>query len=583
VAGLNVLGTPGVAAERGILPSQVPQRYRPVFCALLLLFLVSVIVRFAWLQRGPKVIETEGVYYARVGENLAAGIGYVGMREVGLQLLYPPLYPVLIAGGVSCGLSTEFAGRLISLIFGSFLPVVVCLLARRLYGPKAGWLAGLLAVFHPLLIVLSAAVLTESTYLTLSLLGAYFTVGVLSCGSRKDAILSGAFLGLAYLCRPEAMILAAIVAVMFLGTRFLHFRLAVEQTAWFLSALLVFALPYIAFLTVQTGQLRFEAKTPDALAYALRRSAGQDPMQIYFSIDGNLAESGSSIISNLELVKTTHASLEQRVQITLRQAKENLSSLLRALGAPYLGAPFLIVFVSLGLLAMPWSRNRFCCELPLLAIVGLTLATFGTWPFFHDRFIFPLLPPLIVWAGQGLQFLERFARGTSSICGLRDSASSRIGLVALITGISFVCVTSIVGVRNVDEVSLSWSHLQEDVPIGRWLRSVTGGKPRLMDTGPTIAFYAGAILVPYPFTDSTTALRYVNRKQVEFLILRESARSQRPYLEEWNRNMPDARAELVKTFEHGQGDTIRIYRWHGKNNDTTSDLGEVKPLQERRP
>ena len=183
---------------------------------------------------------------------------------------------------------------------------------------------------------------------------------------------------------------------------------------------LVFALPYIVFLSIHTGELRFEAKTPDALAYALgRRTTGKNDGEIYYAIDTDLAGKGSSTISNLELVQTTAASVGQRLYILLRQAKHNLPVLFGALGALYFGQPFLGMLVALGLFGTGWSKDRLCRELPLLAVAALTLATFATWPFFHDRFIFPLLPPLIVWGGEGLRRLQSWASESAANLGWR--------------------------------------------------------------------------------------------------------------------------------------------------------------------
>jgi hypothetical protein len=81
-----------------------------------------------------------------------------------------------------------------------------------------------------------------------------------------------------------------------------------------------------------------------------------------------------------------------------------------------------------------------------------------------------------------------------------------------------------------------------------------------MDTRPTIAFYSGAVQVAYPWTDSATALRYIDVKKVSFLVLRESDREMRPYIAAWLDHSPDTRLELIRTFSV-RGDATGIYRW----------------------
>jgi hypothetical protein len=85
---------------------------------------------------------------------------------------------------------------------------------------------------------------------------------------------------------------------------------------------------------------------------------------------------------------------------------------------------------------------------------------------------------------------------------------------------------------------------------------------RLMDTQPTVAYYAGSVLVPYPWTDSATALRYIDHKQIAYLVFRDSDRERRPYLMQWLQQVPDERLRLVKTFNTNSG-MIRVYRWLG--------------------
>ena len=117
------------------------------------------------------------------------------------------------------------------------------------------------------------------------------------------------------------------------------------------------------------------------------------------------------------------------------------------------------------------------------------------------------------------------------------------------------------GTKWSDELSQSWSPTADDVAVGRWLRSQARGM-RLMDTQPTLAYYAGSVLVPYPDADAATALRYIEHQRVADLVFRASDGSRRPYLSDWLQRVPDERMELVKTFE-GRFSTIRVFRWRG--------------------
>src|SRR5579872_785998 len=93
--------------------------FRRTFRAAMLLAIIALLLRLAWGGFVATTIENEGSYYARIGQNLAHGRGYLGIREQGLQLLYPPLFPLLIAAQNVIGVPADIAGRIISALAGA--------------------------------------------------------------------------------------------------------------------------------------------------------------------------------------------------------------------------------------------------------------------------------------------------------------------------------------------------------------------------------------------------------------------------------------------------------------------------------
>jgi 4-amino-4-deoxy-L-arabinose transferase-like glycosyltransferase len=536
--------------------------FRTLWTPLAILAL-SVALRVGWAATGPKVIESEGSYYARVGENLVAGRGYLGLRENGTQLLYPPLYPLAIAAGVELGMRSEAAARLVSLLAGIALPLIVFAVASRLYGRRAGACAGTLAAAHPLLVVLSSSVLSESLYLTLSLAGLAFSIRLVSSGTRASALGAGAAFGLAYLTRPEAMLLVVLVGAGVLLACRDRWRPALRRVVLLGAVFAVFALPYVAFLHRETGQLRFEAKTADGIAYSLRRAAGEPLGKIYFGVDRDLKETGLGNTSNLELIRSTHASLAARARMTVANGKMNLARLLGGLGGLAFGGPFFGALVALGLFGTAWSRRRLDEELPLVAAVGLTLVTFTAWSYFHDRFLFPLLLPAVVWAGYGLDL----AGGWMRVSLLNWRASPRLatglGLAAPALALVLSCGTSAIGVRDVDELSDAWSALRFERPLAEELgHGAAPGHSRIADSRATIAFYAGAVLVPLAWSDEVTALRYFDAKQVDYLVIRDSDRHHFPYMAAWlDAGVPGGRCRPIDAVAIPDEGAVRLCRW----------------------
>ena len=169
---------------------------RWLFLLLVPLAIASLAVRVAALAFwGTGAIDSEGTGYARIAENLRNGMGYVGMTSPGRQLTFPPLFPLLIAAASFLTRDYEWAGRFVALILGSLLPLPVFGIASRLFNRSTGFVAAMLAVFCPLLVNLSFAVLSEGPYITILLSAVYIVLRALDCPSIRMYCLVGGCLG----------------------------------------------------------------------------------------------------------------------------------------------------------------------------------------------------------------------------------------------------------------------------------------------------------------------------------------------------------------------------------------------------
>ena len=156
------------------MPNQSLEKKHTVSYKLLVAILfIALLVRLYWVITQAAVIENEGGEYARIAENLLKGNGYVGTTE-GPQLLFPPLYPILIAIFSLVTGDSEVAGRLVSLVIGTSLILPIFFISLHIYGRKVAFIAASLVAFHPLLISLSAAVYSEPTFMTLTMAGVYW-------------------------------------------------------------------------------------------------------------------------------------------------------------------------------------------------------------------------------------------------------------------------------------------------------------------------------------------------------------------------------------------------------------------------
>ena len=170
----------------------INNRPRHLWLLLALMVVASLAVRVAaWAYWQTGTIESEGAEYARIAENLRNGIGYVGLVTPGSELLFNPLFPLLIAGTSFITHNYELAGRLVALIMGALLPLPVFGIGSRLFNRRVGVIAALLTMLHPLLVYLSFTVLSEGPYTALLLLAIYLVIRALDISSTRLWVLVG--------------------------------------------------------------------------------------------------------------------------------------------------------------------------------------------------------------------------------------------------------------------------------------------------------------------------------------------------------------------------------------------------------
>lgn len=549
-----------------IRPAAVPGRRSPDRFILAMLVLAAAL-RLAVVLVRPLAIEGEGAEYAAIARNLLAGRGYIGTLEGGVQLLFPPLYPLLIAALAPLSGDFEDAGRLVSLICGTLLVAPVTGIAFRLYGLRVARIAGLLTAIHPLFVTLSTAVFSEAPFLTLLMTAAYF--GLRCVEAPRPAVGAGAglFAGLAYLTRPEAMLFVPVLlAVMMLATPLLRhaWRATARTAAAVAVAFFVVGSPYIVFLSLQTGSLRLEGKGMLNHVMAARMNSGMSYAEASYGLGPDLSVEGPVLHVN-EFVRTHPRSpqLGEVGAVVLESAQRNLRPLYFKLLSLTYGAPLALLLVALGLFARPWSRERLAREMLLLGVASLIIFVLLAMNGLLYRYTFPILPLVLIWSSKGIDesagWLCRTAAQLRTLAPRRLRvlrAAARLGLGAAVTAMALV------GTRGVSEIG--WPDPRQFAirTAGLWLGQYHPGPKRIFDLEPMIAFYADGTLLTLPYADSATCLRYVEAKRPDFIILKDRNPTVRPFLAGWLRDgIPDPRASLVYESGDAPGTLLRIYAW----------------------
>ena len=531
------------------------------------ILLAALAVRGYWVYRGNPVLDGNGCEYARIAQNLLKDRAYVGLFE-GPELMFPPLFPFLLAAGARIAGSLDLSLRVVPLLAGLLLVPAAFALTRLVYGVRVALGAAALVALHPLLVDLSSAVLSESVFLLLMVAGLYWGLRSIESGAAGHLLVCGTLFGLAYLTRPEAVLYAVVVLVAG-SLRDLKHRVAVRHLArravCLLAPVAVLAAPYAAFLSWHTGSLRLEGKSVLNYAIAVRRNAGMSAYQAAFGIGADLAENGPHLSPNRFVATAPPAvpvrGLAEAWVASARRNREPVTQLL--LKSPILGFPLGMGLIVLGLLGHPWSPSRARSEAVLLAVVVGQVALVLGLHVVNARYLFPIVPISLLWIAQGIDVAARWGRGTARRGGLGARGRARVDTA--------VRVTLIVAVLLLVLWTMRWGSLQRDDPgalvlrsAGAWLDDHRPGPKRVMSVEPQIPYYAAGTFLPLPYADGSVALRYIRAKHPDFIVLTAESSAVTPYIADWLAfGIPDLAARRVYRVGSDRTPLALIYEWHG--------------------
>jgi len=532
---------------------------------LLALVALGIVLRASWTAYYGDGLEGNGCEYARIAENLFNRGAYVGLFE-GPELMFPPFYPIALTLAAVVAGSVDYALRLVPLGAGVLLVPVAFALGQLVYGARVGLIFAALIAVHPLLVELSSTGYSETVYLPLVAGALYWALRSLRDRQWTLAALGGAMFGLAALTRPEAFIgvLGVLVAALVWRLPGLsRAKTAAHYALWMLVPFALIVSPYVAYLSLQTGNLRLEGKALMNYTISERRNAGMNYVQASLGIGPDLSEQGPMLSPN-HFVLTTHRrfSVREIVIYWLTSARRNGVTLWEVLVSSAFGSFLALGLVVVGLFGRPWSRSRAVDETALLGVTGGTLVLLLGMHSVVLRYALPLLIISLLWVSKGIDEVARWAVGTARRTrARRDSMSSRLGGAIrcfLIVGILLLAFREV----RWDPLQVRGADAAEFKKIGTWLSHYQPGPKRVMTIHPEVAYYSGGTYLPLPYTESSAGLRYVRLKRPDFIVLIGEQRPMIPYLGQWlEQGIPDEAARLIYEAPGTAPGTVAIYEW----------------------
>jgi 4-amino-4-deoxy-L-arabinose transferase-like glycosyltransferase len=539
---------------------------------LILIVLLAFGIRLYWMTEHAVVITTEGADYARQGENFLHGNGFRGIMGH-QELLDPPGYALLIAGVTFLIRNSETATKVISLLLGVGLILPLYFLCLRVYGRiTALFAAGLVAV-HPIFVGLSSTAYSETVYIPLVMSGIFF--GLVASESSKifDAAMAGICFACAYLTRQEAIPFLTITSFWILFHGFLR-RAAGQAAVAFSAMILAFALlaaPYVIYLSVHTGHFRIEAKNGINYLIAKRQMEGIPHRVAAFGIDENLNVQGPMLDPNKFIGQTPSMGFLDLLRYARSAAFGNARLYFDSLLSIQFGSPFLLFLAFLGLFQNPWDVSRLFREAFLVWMFSYVIVILLLAHMYQTRYSFIVLPFLTIWASNGLAALMDWGTRTAATLMRGRLRPKLVGATIAAVAVACVVIASARGIQSVDE--FAWSE-PAYLPVkiaGLWLRNYQPGPKSVMADASAFPYYAGGTQILFPVADAAAVLRYIERKNPDFVVMYTHERWASRTIASWfDDGIPDPRAQLV--YDNGlKGEVaIRIYKWSRTRADTAA-------------
>jgi hypothetical protein len=511
------------------------------------------------------MIDREGAEYARIAQNLLAGVGYVGMSTSGEQLFVPPLFPWLILAVTALTGDAEIAGRIVSIVFGSLVVVPVYLIAQRMYGQRIAIGSAALVGIHPLLVEYSTTVQSEPTYLTIILTAIYMSMRAMDNPTLKALFVTGAFYGLAYLVRTEApayMLVACTVLalrVMFNGAQ--HRASLLRRLPVMVLGFLLFAGPYIAWLSLQAGQFRVESKTSLNLPTERLMQHGMSAYEAQFGVEPDLTMRGIWWQSSVRAIKSYNIKIGELPSLLAARAKTVAKGASAVIGSSFaIGSPALFGLAILGLFSRTWTAKLAFDQVHLGMILALVpFAMLFTWSD-EIRFYIIFVPVLCLWGTFGVIVFSRWARESAVTVGLCQLHPGKIETASRVLAVSAILLpAAIVSVGHLNAA-------RAERPFKEALANFATGHPepiRIASFG-VPAFEAHAEHVWLPYCDEQTARLFLTKAGVTHVVLRDVLRDEfvwTPYQKKWmEEGIPKAHQIVNVSSKIGR---LKIYELDG--------------------
>ena len=425
---------------------------------------------------------------------------YMGMADLFLEgrfleafkYITPPFYPLLLGGMKLVISDPEVAGKLVSLLAGTCAFFPLYYLGKKIFEQRVVFIGLFLFAIHPYFVRYSAEVLSESTFIFLSVTGLWLLWKGLDERSYIYSFLSGVILGLSCLTRAQGLIWIGVILAVPIVFSFLRQGKEVDKrNLWisFLIAAFAFFLvifPYSYFLKQLTGE------------WTVRQSGASS------ILDGTGYAHQQGLWGAL-LVLLSHPLL------LVKKLGWNMGSLVLLLPET-IHYPFFFLLV-IGLAAWRHTKRYLKGEL-YLAIICLVYILGHCLLYLKVRYLLPIVPFALFWAGQGFWVTVSWAQ---RFCA-RYIPKVMVQHRALVVTVLLICFTAAGALPK----TLLPQRLEklDRKEIGKRIAALFQRRPVILASDGRIGFYArGEVVDLREVRTFTEFLEYAHNNKVDIIVM----------------------------------------------------------------
>jgi 4-amino-4-deoxy-L-arabinose transferase-like glycosyltransferase len=447
------------------------------------------------------VLMAQGIAFDSAAYGFMARYFLKGDFIKGLSIPGHPLYPLLMSLFSLDSTHVEMAGRLLSLFFGTLTIIPLFYLVKEAIGQKEAIFSALFYSFHPYLVTYSGMLLTEATYWGFLILSVYF----FWTGLKKEKVwriaLSGCFLGLAYLTRPEGLgyVLVYLIWIIVSGGLKKNWFRKLILIGVLTLTIFIFVIPYVIYIHQETGGWLISKKAVAVQSDLLKENPEQvDPS---IGIEQNKPVSGDS-----KVLWITHNIIQFLPSVTYRYLRAYHFSLW--------------LFLFFGLIRV--RRKMIDYELFIASLVLFHLVSLSTFLPSTIRFSIPVIPLSLLWAGTGLLEMKRYLEK------IKGANAEKV---------IFLFVVLVILTQLPQNLKPERSFRAEQKKVGLWLKQNTPPDTIIMSNSPQETFYADREFMMIPSGISTPGnpgksykeiILYARAKGVRYILVNKNTHEMNP-------------------------------------------------------